>query len=266
MDNKFVLSQSFNDIVFEKRNKKYGAYQIRRTYGRYALVAGACAILFFTCGTITWAYVATPEHGPDRYRVDVIELPPMDPGDPKLPKQPEQPKQENEVQTPPDKGAKTPDLTAEVEVVEEAETTPPEHLETGKAPDGVVGGTGPVNPNLNPGECLNCPKQDSVPIRIVDWCMYPPTCPELDAYLMKNIRYPDMCREQGIEGVVYVEFIVDTRGSYRDVKVVIPAHAAMNREALRVMSVMPKWTPAKDDKGELVDFIMRKPIRFQLSH
>lgn len=262
MDNKFVLSQSFNDIVFEKRNKKYGAYQIRRTYGRYALVAGACAILFFTCGTITWAYVATPESQPKNYRVDEMELPPIDPGDPDLPKETEQAK--DDVPAPPDKGPATQELTEDLEVVEETETTLPETIEAGKSPNGVVGGSG----TPTGGECLDCPKVDTIvvkPIAIKDWTPFPPTCEELDAYLTKNVRYPDICREQGIEGTVFVEFIVDTKGSYRDVKVAKGAHPALNKEAVRVMSAMPKWTPAKDADGTLVDYIMRKPIRFQLS-
>ena len=41
MDNKFVLSHSFNEVVFENRNKRYGAYEIRRKYGRYAIIAAA---------------------------------------------------------------------------------------------------------------------------------------------------------------------------------------------------------------------------------
>lgn len=266
MDNKFVLSQSFNEIVFEKRNKKYGAYDIRRKYSRYALVAGACAILFFTCGSLTWAYVASPEALPKVLvtEVDISEM--KDYGDKDLPKEEENIPKEQEIQSPPDKGAPSPDITAEIEVVEETITPPPAFLESGKDTMGVVGGTGPVKQILTGGDCINCPKKDSiVPIRIVDYALYPPTCEALDPHLTANIRYPDICREMGIEGTVYVEFIVDTKGNYRDVKVLKGPHPALNKEALRVMSTMPKWTPAKDDKGELVEFIMRKPIKFQLA-
>lgn len=264
MDNKFVLSQSFNDIVFEKRNKKYGAYQIRRTYGRYALVAGACAIFFFTCGSITWAYVATPDDGPRIVirEVDISEV--RDYGDKDLPKE-EVPIKKEEIQSPPDKGAVTHEQTEKLDIVDEAETTPPDNLETGKTPNGVVGGTG----TPTGGDCLDCPKVDTTqlpPSLPVVWSPWPPTCDGLDPYLTKNVRYPDICREQGIEGIVYVEFIVDTKGNYRDVKIAKGAHPAFNKEALRVMGAMPKWTPAKDANGELVEYIMRKPIRFELSN
>ena len=96
------------------------------------------------------------------------------------------------------------------------------------------------------------------------WAPWPPTCDGLDEHLTNNIRYPQSCKEMGIEGTVYIEFIVDTKGDYRDVHVLKGPHPAMNAEALRVMSFMPKWTPAKDDNGNTVEFLMRKPIKFQL--
>ncbi|HTF03583.1 MAG TPA: TonB family protein [Bacteroidia bacterium] len=268
MDNKFVLSQSFNDIVFEKRHKKYGAYQIRRTYTRYALVAVSAAVLFFTCGSLTWAYVANGEDA-DRYRSVVIDMgdgiPTIDTEQPKEdePKEPE-PVVETSVA---DLGPKTPDLTTDIEVVLEDVTPPPGNLEAGKDPLGVTGGIGTGTPVKDP--CPGCIPKDSVevlpPAGPVDWSPFPPTNEGLDAYLTKNIRYPNICRENGIEGTVYMEFIVDTKGNYREVHVVKGAHPAMNAEALRVMQNMPAWTPAKDDKGRLVEFIMRKPIKFQLN-
>lgn len=264
MDNKFVLSQSFNDIVFEKRNKKYGAYEIRRKYARYALLAGAAAILFFTCGTFTWAYVQKPE-APRKYlvmTVDASNIQNIKERDEKLP---EQPKEEQRTEAAAQqKGVNVQEVTTEIKIVEEAPDVPPADL-------GLVRGDSSATvtiPGGGTGDCIGCPpKQDSVPpMRIIEWSNNPPTCEGLDTYLTKNIRYPEMCREQGIEGTVYVQFIVDTKGSYRDVQVVKGPHPALNKEALRVMSGMPQWTPAKDDNGVPVDFLMRKPIKFQLSH
>jgi len=265
MDNKFVLSQSFNEIVFEKRNKKYGAYDIRRKYSRYALVAGASAILFFTCGSLTWAYVEKPEDLHDWRVVDVDITPPM-PGV----KHPDPPKADPPKPVDPPKttaaplGPKTPVITSLIEITE-TDSVPPGNLEAGRDPKGDSSGlgTGPVV-KLPAGNCLDCPKVDTT-IRIVEWSNHPPTCDGLDAYLQKNVRYPQLCREEGIEGTVYVQFIVDTKGNYREVQVVKGANPAMNAEALRVMSAMPKWEPAKDDNGVLVEYIMRKPIKFQLA-
>ena len=264
MDNKFVLSQSFNDIVFENRNKKYGAYEIRRKYARYTLIAGAAAILFFTCGSMTWAFVQREDT--PRVLITQIDLTEIkDYGDPKLPKEEiKQPETEVPV-TPPDKGPQSREITSKIDIVEEP-ILPPSSIELPvKDPGGVTGGTGTVLNIPKGGDCLDCPKVDSTPpIKIRDWTPWPPTCVGLDEHITKNIHYPQICRESGVEGVVYVEFIVDTKGNYRDVKVVRGAHPALNAEALRVMKTMPTWEPAKDENGSLVDFIMRKPIRFSL--
>lgn len=270
MDNKFVLSQSFNDIVFENRHKKYGAYEIRRKYTRYAMLAGVCAILFFTCGSLTWAYVQKPDK-PHRVAVTPIDLNQIpDLGDPTLPKkdEPEKPKPEPDQPktTAADLGPKTANITSDIDITPDDVTPPPGNLDAGKDPNGIAGGIGTGTPE--PGDCLDCPRVDTASppaIKIVEWSNHPPTCEGLDDHLTNNIRYPEICREQGIEGTVYVQFIVDTKGNYRDVQVVKGVHPALNKEALRVMSAMPQWTPAKDDNGELVEYIMRKPIRFQLA-
>ena len=264
MDNKFVLSPSFNEVVFEKRNKKYGAYDIRRKYSRYALLAGVSAILFFTCGSLTWAFVQQPDE--DRYLVREVDLsqqvvPPVT--DVIKPVEPIKQKQEQVSTNPSELGPKTAEITSDLKITDDPGDVPPSNIDAGKDPNGVVGGTGSgEHKDSLPAIGTGNPVIPTVTIR--EWTPYPPTCPELDVYLQKNIVYPQMCRDMGIEGTVYVQFIVDTKGDYRDVEVVKGPNAALNAEALRVMSKMPKWTPAKDEDGTLVDYIMRKPIRFTL--
>lgn len=264
MDNKFVLSQSFNDVVFEKRHKKYGAYDIRRKYTRYAVFAGACAIFFFTCGSLTWAYVQKPEKQRDLTSTEIILTP-----DPTLPKIDEQKKDEVKPEEPKQDlhnaaalGPKTPDLTSSIEIVDNDTAIPPSNLLAGMRPDGDSSGTG-VGPKKDT-IVMNPVVGNPPPMRVIEWSNHPPTCDELDAYLQKNIVYPQLCKEMGIEGTVYVQFIVDTKGDYREVQVIKGPHPALNKEALRVMSAMPQWTPAKDDNGVLVDYLMRKPIKFAL--
>ncbi len=268
MDNKFILSQSFNEVIFEKRHKKYGAYEIRRRYTRRALVAVGAAILFFTSASLTWAFCLHHEK-PVMYRSTPVDLSDdIRTVDPNKEKEKIEPLKEvkstsNSVA---DKGPKTKDITTKIDVTLEPVEPPPGNLEVGKDPKGVIGGIG--GGPQNPDPCFNCPPIDSTPppVRIIEWSENPPTCDALDPYLVKTMRYPNICRDRGIEGVVYMQFIVDTKGNYRDVKVIKGAHPALDAEALRVMENMPKWTPAKDDNGELVEFIMRKPIRFELAN
>lgn len=82
-------------------------------------------------------------------------------------------------------------------------------------------------------------------------------------FIVDNIRYPNEDMELGNQGVVYVEFIVERDGSITNEKVMRGVTKSMNEEALRVVSIMPKWTPG-EVKGKPVRCRSRLPIRFML--
>ncbi len=82
-------------------------------------------------------------------------------------------------------------------------------------------------------------------------------------FLRKNIKYPKEAKEKGIEGVVYVSFIVNKIGEVIEGKIVRGVHPLLDDEALRVVSLMPIWTPGtQSGKPVLVQFTM--PVRFAL--
>lgn len=82
-------------------------------------------------------------------------------------------------------------------------------------------------------------------------------------YLSKNLKYPTQARRMGIEGTVYVVFVVNTDGSVQDVELLRGIGGGCDEEALRVVSGAPKWTPGKQ-RGRPVRVRMRLPIRFKL--
>jgi protein TonB len=84
-------------------------------------------------------------------------------------------------------------------------------------------------------------------------------------YLQKNIVYPNMEREQGKTGTVYVEFEVGKDGGISNVKTVRPVAGApgFSREAERVIRAMPPWEPGKMN-GRPVKIKMTVPVRFEL--
>ena len=86
---------------------------------------------------------------------------------------------------------------------------------------------------------------------------------ELSDYLRENIRYPDACRDAGIQGRVIVEFVVTKEGRVSDARVVKSAHKFLDKEALRVVNNMPYWRPGAY-KGKRVNVQMTMPIIFQL--
>ena len=86
---------------------------------------------------------------------------------------------------------------------------------------------------------------------------------ELSDYLRENIRYPDACRDAGIQGRVIVQFVVTKEGRVSDARVVKSAHKLLDKEALRVVNNMPYWRPGAY-KGKRVNVQMTMPIIFRL--
>ncbi len=82
-------------------------------------------------------------------------------------------------------------------------------------------------------------------------------------YLANNIKYPPIAKDAGIEGTVYVTFVVDENGNVRDVKVLRSIGGGTDEEAIRVVENMPKWSPGKQ-RGKAVKVQYNLPIRFTL--
>ena len=82
-------------------------------------------------------------------------------------------------------------------------------------------------------------------------------------YLMKNIKYPEQAVKEGIQGRVTVRFIVEKDGSISDVKPILSVHPLLNKEAVRVVKSMPKWTPGKQN-GKPVRVRFNLPVMFKL--
>lgn len=86
---------------------------------------------------------------------------------------------------------------------------------------------------------------------------------ELMRYLQKNIKYPTICLEQGIQGRVVVQFVVNKDGSICEANVLKHVDPQLDAEALRVIRAMPHWIPGKQ-KGECVRVRFTIPVPFRL--
>ena len=83
-------------------------------------------------------------------------------------------------------------------------------------------------------------------------------------YIMENIKYPEQAMKEGIQGRVTVRFIVEKDGSISDVRPVLSVHPLLNKEAVRVVESMPKWTPGKQN-GKPVRVRFNVPVMFKLN-
>lgn len=85
----------------------------------------------------------------------------------------------------------------------------------------------------------------------------------IQRFLAKNVRYPSIAIEQSIEGTVYVSFIVDKTGKVTQPKIVKSVDSSLDKEAIRVINLMPAWKPGKQ-RGKNVDVLYTIPIIFEL--
>lgn len=115
---------------------------------------------------------------------------------------------------------------------------------------------------------ISFPEEVTVPDRdIFSPVEQMPTFPggdiELMKFLKKNLNYPKMSKELGITGTVFVEFIVDESGEMTDIKIAKGVSSDIDKEAIRVVKMMPKWIPGSQ-RNQPVQVGMRLPIRFTL--
>lgn len=86
---------------------------------------------------------------------------------------------------------------------------------------------------------------------------------ELMKFLGNNIKYPAVAQENGIQGRVIIQFVVEKDGSVANPVVVKGVDPALDKEALRVVKSMPKWTPGKQ-RGKAVRVKYTVPVTFRL--
>jgi len=107
-------------------------------------------------------------------------------------------------------------------------------------------------------------EEDNVVFQVVETM---PAFPGGDANLFKflgeNVKYPVIAQENGIQGRVICQFVVNKDGSIVDVEVVRPVDPSLDKEAIRVIKSMPKWSPGKQ-RGKSVRVKYTLPVNFKL--
>lgn len=87
---------------------------------------------------------------------------------------------------------------------------------------------------------------------------------ELRKYIAQNIQYPEIAKENGIQGRVFVQFVVNKKGKVEQVKVVRGVDPSLDKEAIRVIQSLPAWKPGSQ-RGKPVKVSFTVPINFQLN-
>jgi periplasmic protein TonB len=269
-----ILSADVLDIIFEGRNKEYGAYNLRKTYNKRLitslLIVGALCLLLFI-GYLASALLANNSES-KKVEVTDVKLEEIkqeekkeEPPPPPPPKPPDPPKVEMAKFTPPkivkDEEVKEEEKPPEVEKLEETKIGTMN--QEGQKDEGIVappvedGGKGVVE----------APKKDDE-----DWdktftkveieSEYPGGAAAWQRYLNRNLRYPQEAIDNEVQGAVVVQFIVDKEGNVSDVEA-ISGPQELRAEAVRVIKKSGKWTPAVQN-GRQVKSYKKQPIVFRL--
>ncbi|HPF00319.1 MAG TPA: TonB family protein [Bacteroidales bacterium] len=110
----------------------------------------------------------------------------------------------------------------------------------------------------------NTAPDDSIYTVVEQAPLYPGGVEALMKYLAENIQYPDLARQENIQGTVYVSFVVEKNGEVSNVKILRGIGGGCDEEAMRVVRNMSDWTPGYQN-GEAVRVQFNLPLRFILT-
>jgi protein TonB len=271
MDVNKILNADVLDIIFEGRNKEYGAYDLRKTYNKRMVKAiGGTAIviaLLFIGFLVSNLNTGGPKKAivvQDVQLEDVKEekKEPPPPPPPKI----EPPKVEMAKFTPPkivpDKEVKPEEKPPEQEKLEDTKIGTVN--QEGIKDEGI---TAPPVSDAGKG-VVEAPKDnedyDKTFTKVEIESEFPGGSGAWLRYLNKNLRYPDDAVNNEIQGTVIVQFIVDKEGNVSDVTPISgPDNGGLREEAVRVIKKSGKWTPAVQN-GRSVKSYKKQPIVFKL--
>ncbi len=247
-----------NQLVFSGRHKEYGAYELRSHYNRRLGLAMLSAMAFFFLAVGTPYIVSKIGPGdkePEKVKIVEVNL------DLFQEDKPEEPPPPPEVIPPPQPQIETVQFTAVEAADEPVEQPPPTQEDLSETTAGTTS---------QEGQKIDAPPPPP-PVEEVTYDLaavqeqpdFPGGMAKMYEYLQKNTKYPDMEFDAGIQGKVYVEFVVDKDGSVEDVKVRRGVSAGLDKEALRAVKSMPKWTPGKMN-GKSVKCRFTIPVDFKL--
>lgn len=271
-----LISSDWVDLVFEGRNKAYGAYRLRKSTTKRNILAMVAVVILLVVAFI----ILTVKNFVDEQRAkvamtQVAELTNYD--QPKKKAEVKQKKVEVEPERVVERVKSSIKFTAPV-IKKDEEVKPDEELKTQDELMSTKTAIGSFDVKGNDdanGEILKAkeviaepepPKheEENKVFDIVEQQPLFPGGPEaLVKYLSENTKYPVVAQENGVQGRVTVQFVVEKDGSISDVHVLRGVDPSLDKEAVRVVKSMPRWTPGKQN-GITVRVNYRVPVLFRL--
>lgn len=271
-----LISNEWTDLVFEGRNQAYGAYKLRKGTAKrnvWALIIVGLAAALLYLGLQLQKMAEANKKVENTQAVELAKLN-TEKKEAKVEKK-EIIKQEPEKVVEQVKSSvkfTAPIIKKDSEVKEEDEIKLDEVQKSEKAVGAfTVEGNDEVGGSvLKAKEDIAAPEppkhvvEETKIFTVVEQMpMFPGGDGALMGYLRDNIHYPTVAAENGVQGRVVVGFVVERDGSITDVNILRGVDPSLDREAMRVVKSMPKWTPGKQN-GSAVRVKYQVPVSFRL--
>lgn len=274
MENQSENLQTLEDIIFQNRNKTYGAYVLRNDYHTVIKKALIIGISIFGLAILTpmiWGKTEVRELNIVEANILSLDEPPQEEIKPIEPKTPPPAKPELLIKT----------ITyLEPKIVEDEKLTEPlpdqETLNTtdaqisDKTQDGEVMEIPVDDPDAHKSTQPEIPvaveteEKDKIFVFVEQNPEFAGGQAALLRFLQKNLRYPNQAVNAGVMGKVFMQFVVGKDGAISNVDVLKGIGFGCDEEAQRVVKLMPRWSPGKQS-GRAVAVKFTLPIMFQLS-
>ncbi len=258
-----ILKNSWVDIVFEGRNKVYGAYELRKSNTKTTTKALILGAIFFSVSVAAPLIIDLIPKGDDSemdrdIKITTIKLPPKKKEEPKklLPPPPPPPPKVDQVKFVKPVVAKAAEVTEEPPKIAEIKDKKI-GAETIKGDPDAVLTVAPVGPG--PTKIVEEDNQIYNTAGIEVKPEFPGGMDKFYSYVGKNYRAPE---EEGLKGKVYVTFVVEKDGSLTDIKVLRDIGYGTGKEAIRVLQKCPRWNPGVQN-GKPVRVLYSLPITIQ---
>ncbi len=256
------MAQRWEDVIFENRNKAYGAYVLRTGYTKnvikgVVLTIVIVALLFYSPDIIAlFKSEEVVEKAPARKLVYSDLTPPPSIDKPKPPPpQVQLPKLQKVIKFVPPKVVKE-EVLEEIPTIEEIKQHEVATVEV-EGPTEIVFEE-PVE------EVVVVDDENKIFTVVEQQPEFQGGFEAMMNFIRKNMRYPASARRMGVDGTVYVSFVVSKDGSISEVKTLRGISADCDKEATRVVAMMPAWRPGKQNgKPVFVRFVL--PIKFKLN-
>jgi protein TonB len=261
-----LIDNGWVDLVFEGKNQAYGAYQLRKDTGKrnlkslITMFAGFAIIAAIVIAKVSIDNYIASRNAAIETDVELTSL--AEKKEAKVERKEEPQVEKIEVEKVKSSVAfTTPEIKKDEDVAPEDEIKSQDELaQTNTA----IGAFDVKGNDEAEGEVLKAKEEETKVFDVVEEMPQFPGGPNaLFEYLSKNIKYPVVAEENGVQGRVIVTFVVERDGSITDVKVVKSVDPSLDKEATRVVKSMPHWIPGKQN-GSAVRVKYTVPVTFRL--